>query len=59
VTIGATKVVYRVKGKKVHVKGIITPKKCPKGGWPAKSEFLFQDGTLAVSKTTIACPKKK
>lgn len=57
-TLGATKVVYKVKGKKKHVKGIITPKKCPSGGWPIETVFKFSDGVEDSSKAKITCPKK-
>jgi hypothetical protein len=59
ISIGATKVSYVVKGKRVKVKGIIEPKKCPKGGFPIKSEFSFQDGTTVAPMTTIPCPKSR
>jgi hypothetical protein len=62
-TAGAKNVAYfkKVHGKKklFHVKGIITPKSCPRGGWPAASQFSFEDGSTVTSKTTIPCPKKK
>jgi hypothetical protein len=61
-TAGATNVAYfkKVHGKRklVHVKGIITPKSCPHGGWPAFSEISFEDGSTVMTKTTIPCPKK-
>ena len=60
-TLGAKNVAYfkKVKGKRklFHVKGIITPKSCPKGGWPVASQFSFQDGSTVTSKSTIPCPK--
>ncbi len=60
-TLGAKNVAYykTVKGKRklFHVKGIITPKSCPKGGWPVATQFSFQDGTNVLSKSTIRCPK--
>jgi hypothetical protein len=61
-TLGAKNVAYfkTVKGKRklFHVKGIITPKSCPKGGWPVASQFSFQDGSTVTSKSTIPCPKR-
>ena len=61
-TAGAKNVAYfkKVHGKKklFHVKGIITPKTCPHGGWPAASQISFEDGSTVTSKTTIPCPKK-
>jgi len=59
-TLGARNVAYfkKVHGKRklVHVKGIITPKSCPRGGWPVATEFTFQDGTKVLSKSKIRCP---
>ena len=61
-TAGAKNVAYfkKVHGKKklFHVKGIITPKTCPSGGWPGASEFSFEDGTTVKTTTKIPCPKK-
>ena len=61
-TLGARNVAYfkKVHGKRtlVHVKGIITPKTCPRGGWPVATEFSFQDGTSVTSKSKIRCPSK-
>ena len=61
-TLGARNVAYfkTVHGKRklLHVKGIITPKSCPRGGWPVASQFSFEDGSTVTSKSTIPCPKK-
>ena len=61
-TLGAKNVAYfrTVKGKRklFHVKGIITPKTCPHGGWPVASQFTFEDGSTVMSTSKIACPKK-
>jgi hypothetical protein len=61
-TAGAKNVAYykKIHGKKklFHVKGIITPKTCPHGGWPAASEFSFEDGSTVKSTVTIPCPPK-
>jgi hypothetical protein len=61
-TLGAKNVAYykKVKGKRklFHVKGIITPKKCPHGGWPVATQFSFQDGSTVLSTSKIPCPKK-
>lgn len=61
-TIGASKVVYykSVKGHRraLHVKGVIVPKRCPKGGFPVEAQFSFEDGTTNTAKTTIHCPGK-
>jgi len=62
ITLGAHNVVYykKVHGKRraFHVKGIILPHHCPAGGWPVKSEFTFEDGSVVPATRTIACPKK-
>ena len=62
-TIGATNVAYyrKVGGKRklVHVKGLILPKKCPKGGFPIESDFSFEDGTTNEVKITTPCPRSK
>ena len=61
-TLGAKNVAYykTVHGKRklFHVKGIITPKSCPHGGWPVATQFTFQDGSTVMSKSKIPCPKK-
>ncbi len=60
-TLGAKNVAYykTIHGKRklVHVKGIILPKHCPKGGWPVASQFTFEDGTSTLAKHTIPCPR--
>jgi hypothetical protein len=61
-TAGAKNVAYykKVHGKRklFHVKGIITPKACPHGGWPAASEISFEDGSTVKTPVKIPCPKK-
>jgi hypothetical protein len=44
------------KRKLLHVKGIILPKHCPRGGWPVASRFSFEDGSTVLAKRTIPCP---
>lgn len=60
-TLGAKNVAYRrkVHGKSrlFHVKGIITPKSCPHGGWPVATQFSFQDGSTVLSTSRVPCPK--
>jgi len=41
----------------LHVKGIILPKRCPRGGWPVASTFSFEDGSTVMAKRSIPCPK--
>jgi hypothetical protein len=59
-TFGSTDVAYRktVHGKRtlVHVKGVIAPRTCPRGGFPLKGTIDFADGTATIGKTTIPCP---
>ena len=61
-TAGAKNIAYykTIHGKKklLHVKGIVTPKTCPRGGWPAKSEISFEDGSTVANKIVIPCPKR-
>jgi hypothetical protein len=61
-TLGAKNVAYyrTVHGKRklFHVKGIILPKSCPRGGWPVASQFTFEDGSTVMAKRTVACPGK-
>jgi hypothetical protein len=61
-TLGAHNVAYyrTVHGKRklFHVKGIILPKSCPRGGWPVASQFSFQDGSTVMAKRSVRCPKK-
>jgi hypothetical protein len=61
-TLGAKNVAYyrTIKGKRelFHVRGIITPKSCPKGGWPVASRFSFEDGSTAMDTSKIPCPKR-
>jgi hypothetical protein len=60
-TLGAKNVAYyrTVNGKRrlFHVRGIITPKSCPKGGWPVASQFTFEDGSTVTSTSKIRCPR--
>jgi len=62
-TVGSQKVAYyhTVHGKQklVHVKGLIIPKTCPKGGFPFKVTVNFLDGTSATDTYTAPCPPGK
>jgi hypothetical protein len=59
-TFGATNVAYykTVHGKQtlVHLRGIVVPKTCPHGGFPAKGTIDFADGTALTVNPTIPCP---
>jgi hypothetical protein len=59
--LGAHGITYykKIRGKRrlLHVKGIILPKHCPRGGWPVASQFSFQDGQTVMAKKTVPCPR--
>jgi hypothetical protein len=56
-TIGSQHVAYyqNIHGKQklVHVKGLIVPKTCPKGGFPFKIMISFLDGTSTTDTYTV------
>jgi hypothetical protein len=60
VSLGAHNVAYyrNVHGKRklFHVRGIILPRSCPRGGWPVASQFSFFDGSTVMAKRSIPCP---
>ena len=45
------------KGKKTISYGTV-PKKCPKGGFPLKSELTFATGETVTAEYKAPCPKK-
>jgi hypothetical protein len=59
-TLGATNVAYyeTVHGKRtlVHLRGIVVPKTCPRGGFPTEGTIDFADGTTLTVTPTIPCP---
>jgi hypothetical protein len=59
-TVGSQKVAYyhivHGRQKLVHVKGLIVPKRCPKGGFPFKVTVSFLDGTSATDTYAAPCP---
>jgi hypothetical protein len=59
-TVGSQKVSYYdvVHGQRklVHVKGLIVPKTCPKGGFPFKVTITFLDGSSSSDTYTSPCP---
>jgi hypothetical protein len=61
-SLGATNVAYyrNVHGKTrlVHVKGVIAPKTCPRGGFPIEATIGFADGSTTTVNPTIPCPRK-
>jgi hypothetical protein len=62
ITLGAPNAAYyrKIHGKRVlfHIKGIIVPKRCPRGGFPYKTEIGFEDGTTNTVTGTIPCPPR-
>jgi hypothetical protein len=44
--------------KLVHVKGLIVPKTCPKGGFPFKVMITFLDGSSTTDTYTAPCPHR-
>jgi hypothetical protein len=60
VTFGATNVAYyeTVHGKRtlLHVKGLIAPDSCPRGGFPIEGSFDFADGSTTSGRAAIPCP---
>jgi hypothetical protein len=47
---------YRKKGKTISYGTV--PKKCPKGGFPAKSELTFHSGETVTQAYRVPCPKR-
>lgn len=60
--IGGTGILYRerVKGRVLtfHPKGMLLPRRCPRGGFPFAARLSFGDGSSADAHTTVACPRK-
>jgi hypothetical protein len=46
-----------IQGKKLVSYGTV-PKKCPKGGFPAKTELKFLGGVTSTASIKVPCPKK-
>jgi hypothetical protein len=63
VTLGAANAAYfeKVHGKRklVHIKGLVIPRTCPRGGFPFETEVTYLDNTTVTLKTTVPCPRKK
>lgn len=59
-TFGATNVAYyeTVHGKRalVHLKGMVVPKSCPRGGFPSEGTIDFAGGATLTVNPTIPCP---
>ncbi len=60
-TFGATNVAYyeTVHGKRtlVHLRGMVSPKHCPPGGFPSEGIVDFANGTSLTVNPTIPCPR--
>jgi hypothetical protein len=48
-----------VRGRRVAYapKGLLLPPVCPHGGFPFEAQFVFQDQTTAIARTTVPCPR--
>ncbi len=61
VTLGSANVAYykTVHGKRTlqHLRGLVSPKTCPRGGFSFEGAFAFADGTTTSQNATIPCPK--
>jgi hypothetical protein len=59
---GSGHFMYRksVHGKRISYppRGLVLPTSCPRGGFPFKAEFSFQDQTTATARTTVPCPRQ-
>lgn len=45
------------KSRLVHVRGLVAPRSCPRGGFPIEGSFEFADGSTTTAKASIPCPK--
>jgi len=60
VTLGGHLTYYeRRHGKTVayHPRGVVLPRRCPRGGFRFSATFSFLDGTQAEARRTVACPR--
>jgi hypothetical protein len=39
-------------------RGLILPPACPRGGFPFKALFTFQDNSVASARTSVPCPRR-
>lgn len=60
-TFGASNVAYyrTVHGRRKlqHVKGLVAPRSCPRGGFPVEAMVEYANATTSTAKTTIPCPR--
>jgi hypothetical protein len=40
-------------------RGLILPPACPRGGFPFRARFVFQDATVATAHTSVPCPPRR
>jgi hypothetical protein len=61
-TFGSTNTAYykTIHGRRqlVHVRGLVTPRTCPHGGFPIEGDLEFADASTTVTRTTIPCPHR-
>lgn len=61
-TLGAGNVAYyrTIHGRRklMHVRGLVVPKSCPRGGFPIEVQVGFADATTARTTTTVPCPHR-
>ncbi len=60
-TLGPPGLIYNERvGNRVltyHPAGILLPNRCPRGGFPFATKLGFQDGSHALARTTVRCPR--
>jgi hypothetical protein len=47
----------RGKRRRMHIRGIVLPHRCPRGGWPVASSISFFDGTTVMATRSVPCPR--
>ncbi len=61
-TFGAKNVAYFKTGhgkrQLLHVRGVVVPKTCPRGGFAIKATVSFADATTLTINPTIPCPHR-
>jgi hypothetical protein len=59
---GAANVAYyeTIHGKRtlVHLRGVLVPKTCPRGGFPSEGKIDFADGSSLTVNPSIPCPQR-
>ena len=60
-TIGPPGILYRerVKGRTImfHPRGMLLPRRCPRGGFPFAVRLSFGDGSRASARSSVPCPR--